>query len=220
MECTGFDWKGYALGELSATDTAACDRHAQVCERCRTELARYRVTVASLRSLHMVEPPRRIVFAPEPAVHESSWWRRMWQSSPQLGFASAAVLALAIVAHGLLARVPATPAPAPAAQLAQALQRDQMDTRIHEEARKEVNRLLPQAVDAALKTTLETRFQAEIRPAFASLHRELSQEEQLRAAGLEQKRDADQKAVRYAFEKLERKINYAMLSSSRSPGGE
>jgi hypothetical protein len=161
----------------------------------------------------MVEPPRRIVFAPEPAEGEASWWRRMWQSSPQLGFASAAVLALAIVAHGLLARVPA-PAPEPAAQVAQ------IDARIHEEARKEVSRLLPQAVDAALKTTLEEKFRKDLPSAFAGLQRQLSQQEQFHSAGLEQRRDADQKAVRYAFEKLERRVNYAMLSASRPQGGE
>ena len=211
MECTGFDWKGYALGELSAAQSAECDRHAQSCERCRTELALYRTTVAGLRSLPMVEPPRRIVFAPEPIERESSRWRRMWQSSPQLGFASAAVLALAIVAHGLLARVPVSPAPVPAAEVAALVQA---------EAQKEVARLLPQAVDAALKTTLETRFQAEIHPAVARLEQQLSQQQQLHAAGLEQKRDADQRAVRYAFEKLERRVNYAMLSSVRPQGGE
>lgn len=216
MECMGFDWKGYALGELSAAETADYDRHARACEHCQAELARYRATVSGLRSLPLVELPRRIVFTSEPAGGAASWWRRMWQSSPQLGFASATVLALAIVAHGLLARVPA-PAPVPAAQVAQVAQ---IDTRIHEEARKEVSRLLPQAVDAALKTSLDQKFQAELPSAFAGLQRQLSQQEQLNSAGLEQRRDADQKAVRYAFEKLERRVNYAMLSASGPKGGE
>jgi anti-sigma factor RsiW len=212
MECTAFDWKGYALGELSAAETAECDRHALTCERCRTELARYKATVTNLRRmLPQVEPPRRIVFAPEPAAREVSWWRRMWQPSPQWGFASAGVLALAIVAHGLLARVPATPAPAQAAQI---------EARIHREAQKEVNRLLPGALDATLKTTMQTRLQEQLRPALASFQHQLSQEEQLHLAGLEQRRDADQKALRYAFERLDRKINYAMLSASRPQGGQ
>jgi len=204
MECTGFDWKGYSLGELSPVETAEYDRHARTCERCRAELAQYRATVASLRSLPMQEPPRRIVFAPEPARVESSWWRRMWQPSPWLGFASASVLALAIVSHGLLARVPASADPT------------QMDARIHAEAQQEVSRLLPQAVDAALKT----RVQSELGPAVASLQKRLSQEQQLHAASLQQKLDADQSAVRYAFDKLERRVNYSMLSSARPQGGE
>ncbi len=218
MDCTRFDWKGYALGELSSTETAACERHAPTCEQCSAELARYRATVASLRSLPSVEPPRRIVFVPEPlAGQHTSWWQRMWQPSPQLGFASAAVLAVAIVAHGLMARVPAAPASTP-------MQAAQINARIHEEAREEarieVNRLLPQAVNAALKTTLETKLQSEIQPAFASLQHQLSQDQHLRSTELEQRRDADQKAVRYAFERLERRVNYAMLSSTRAPGGE
>jgi anti-sigma factor RsiW len=207
MECTGFDWKGYALGELSAADTAECDRHAQACERCRTELAQYRATVSGLRRLlPQVEPPRRIVFTPEP-VEAASWWRRMWQSSPQLGFASAAVLALAIVAHALLARVPAAPAPAQTAQI---------EVRVHEEAQKEIARRLPQAVDAAV----ERRFRDEIRPALAKFNSQMLQGERLRAAGFEQKRDSDLKTFQYAFTRLEQRLNYAVLSSTRPNGGE
>ena len=206
MECTGFDWKGYALGELSAAETAEHERHARTCEHCRTDLARYQATVAGLRSLPMVEPPRRIVFAPEPAEREP-WWQRMWQSGPQLGFASAAVLALAIVAHGLLARVPAASAPGPASQV---------EARIHEEAQQEVARRLPQAVDAAV----ERRFNDEIRPAFASFKTQVLQEAKLREAGFEQKRDSELKTFQYAFTRLERRLNYATLSSARPNGGE
>lgn len=209
MECARFDWKGYALGELSAAETAECDRHAGTCERCRAEMGRWRTTVASLRNLPQAEPPRRIVFVPEP-VAQDPWWRRMWNSTPQLGFASAIVLALAIVSHALLARVPAAPPPAPA----------QMQALIREEALKEVNRLLPQAMDSALKNAMDRRLQEDLNPALASMKRQLSQEEQLRAADFEQRRDADQKAVRYAFERLEQRLTYATLSSARPQGGE
>jgi len=226
MECARFDWKAYALGELSAAETAECDRHAGACERCRAELGRWQTTVASLRNLPRMEPPRRIVFATEPVAgplpgssKEDPWWRRMWQSGPQLGFASASVLALAIVAHGFLARVPGAPAPATPAQI-EARVDSRIDARIHEEALKEVNRLLPLAMDAALKDAMDRRLREELNPALASLKRQVSQDEQLREAGLEQKRDADQKAVRYAFERLERRLNYATLSSVRSQGGE
>ena len=214
MECARFDWKGYALGELSAAETTDYDRHARTCEPCRAELNRWQVTVQSLRSLPQFEPPRRIVFAPEPVAVEP-WWLRVWQSGPQLGFASAAVLALAIVAHGLIARVPVTPAPATSAQ-AEA----RVEAYVHAAALKEVNRLLPQAVDAALTRAMDQKLREEIHPALASLKRQFSQDEQLRAAGIEQKRDADQKAVRYAFERLEQRLNYAMLSSSHVRGGE
>jgi hypothetical protein len=218
MECARFDWKGYALGELSAAETAECDRHVHACERCRVEMGRWQTTVASLRNLPQVEPPRRIVFVPEPGAgsisgssNEDPWWRRMWNSGPQLGFASASVLALAILAHGLMARVPAALAPAQSAQ---------MEALIHEAAMKEVDRLLPQAMDAALNRAMDQRLRTELRPALAGLKQQLAQEEQLHAAGLEQKRDADLKAIRYAFERLEQRLNYATLSSARPQGGE
>jgi hypothetical protein len=95
-----------------------------------------------------------------------------------------------------------------------------MQVRIHEEALKEVNRLLPQAVDSALKDAMDQRLREELHPALASLRRQVSQDQQLREAGLEKKRDADQQAVRYAFERLERRVNYATLSSVRPQGGE
>lgn len=212
MDCARFDWKAYALDELSAAETTECDRHATACERCRAELERWQATVASLRNLPQAEPPRRIVFVPEPApvAYGEPWWRRIWQSGPLLGFASAVVLALAIVSHGLLARVPAAPAPA----------QPQMQALIHDEALKEVNRMLPQAMDAALKNVMDQRLRQELNPALANMKHELSQDERLRLAGIEQRRDADQNAVRYAFERLERKINYATLSSARPQGGE
>lgn len=216
MECARFDWKAYALGDLSVTETAEYERHAHNCDPCRAEFSRWQPLVASLRSLPQAEPPRRIVFAPEPDAVEP-WWQRLWHSGPQLGFASAAVLALAIVTHGLIARVPvSTPQSAGTEAGVQAS--------VHEATLKEVNRLLPQAVDAALagalSKTTDQRLRGEIDPALASFKRQLSQDEQLRLAGLEQKREADQKAVRYAFERLERRVNYVMLSSARPAGDE
>jgi len=211
MECTGFDWKGYALGELSASENTEYDRHVRTCGRCQVELARYQATISCLRGIPQVEPPRRIVFAPEPAKREP-WWRRMWQSGPQLGFASATVLALAIVAHGMLARVPATTEPAQVARVESV----NIDARVQEEAQKQIALRLPQAVDAAV----ERRFRDEIRPAVANFKAQMVQADRLRAAGFEQKRDSDLKTVQYAFTRLEQRLNYAMLSSARPKGGE
>jgi hypothetical protein len=130
----------------------------------------------------------------------------MWASGPQLGFASATVLALAIVSHGMLARGPAMEQPTQA--------------QVRQEALKEVNRLLPQAVDAAVKDALSQRLHAELNPALTGLKKDLTREQQTRLAAIEQRRDADQNAVRYAFERLERRVNYATLSSARPQGGE
>jgi hypothetical protein len=46
------------------------------------------------------------------------------------------------------------------------------------------------------------------------------QEEKLREAGFEQKRDSELKTFQYAFTRLEQRLNYATLSSARPNGGE
>jgi Putative zinc-finger len=39
MSCEGYDWKGYALGELAAGERREAEAHAATCEGCRGELA-------------------------------------------------------------------------------------------------------------------------------------------------------------------------------------
>ncbi len=60
------------------------------------ELDRLRVTTAALRTLPDREIPQRIAFVSD-RVFEPSWFRRFWNSGAQMGFASACVLAAAIV---------------------------------------------------------------------------------------------------------------------------
>jgi hypothetical protein len=42
-------------------------------------------------------------------VFEPRWWQTMWHSGPTMGFASAVVLAAAIVVHAAVPRPPAVP---------------------------------------------------------------------------------------------------------------
>ena len=139
----------------------------------------------------------------------------MWKAGPQLGFASAAMLSLAIVTHGLLARPPAATAPA---------SQPGIEARIHAAAQIEVERRLPAAVNAAWNAAFEQRLQTELRPALAQLERQLTEREKLDVANYEQqsemKRQADLKAVRYALETYERRLNFATLSASRRSGGD
>jgi phage gpG-like protein len=107
----------------------------------------------------------------------------------------------------MLARVPVTAVTAQTAQF---------DARVQEEAQKEIAHRLPQAVDAAV----ERRFDDEIRPAVASFKTQMLQEEKLREAGFNQKRDSELKTFQYAFTRLEQRLNYATLSSARPNGGE
>ncbi len=102
MSCSQIDVKAYFFGEAAPEVEA----HLKVCERCREELERLRLTQGALLALRDEEPPRRIAFVSD-AVFEPRWWQRVWRSAPQLGFLSAALLAAAILVHAFVR--PSTP---------------------------------------------------------------------------------------------------------------
>jgi len=85
-------------------------QHAAVCDACREELARLRVTHAALLSVRDEEVPRRIAFVSD-KVFEPTWWQRLWRSAPRLGFASAAMLSAAILVHAFTRPAPNFPTP-------------------------------------------------------------------------------------------------------------
>jgi anti-sigma factor RsiW len=93
------DLKAYVLGEAAAAERGAVEDHLRVCESCREELDRLKLTQAALASLPDEEIPQRIAFVSD-RVFEPRWWQTMWRSGPVMGFASAVVLAAAILAHG------------------------------------------------------------------------------------------------------------------------
>ena len=88
--------RDYAFDELDAPGRAAVERHLPQCGECQAELDRMRVTTAALRVLPDVEIPQRIAFVSD-KVFEPSPWRR-WFTGAKLGFASALVMAAALVA--------------------------------------------------------------------------------------------------------------------------
>jgi hypothetical protein len=162
-----------------------------------------------LRAIPQAEPPRRITFISDPVL-TTPWWQRFWNAGPKLGFASAAMLSLAILAHGFMAR-----------PVSQAVALSPVtDARIHEEARLELERRLPAAVDAAVKDRLKTENQLTL----ASLKQELAERDKMQSARteqqIEQNRQADQKAVRYVIERLTQRMNTAMIAYSRPNGGD
>jgi anti-sigma factor RsiW len=118
MSCEGYDWKGYALGELAAGERREAEAHAATCECCRGELAHVRLTVDTLSALREEEVPRRIAFVSD-KVFEPRWWEMFVRPS----FAAACVLAAAIVMHGYVTRPPAVDAAAIQAQVNQAVGR-------------------------------------------------------------------------------------------------
>src|SRR5260370_9903416 len=88
--------RDYAFDELDAAGRAGVERHLPNCGECRAELDRMRLTTAALRVLPDVEIPQRIAFVSDKVFAPSPW--REWFSGARLGFASALVMAVALVA--------------------------------------------------------------------------------------------------------------------------
>jgi anti-sigma factor RsiW len=118
MSCSPFDLKDYFFGELGEAECARVRTHVDSCPACKEELDRLGLTESALRSLREEEPPRRIAFVSD-RVFEPRWWQGWWNSAPRLGFASAALLAVAILVHGFarpVVVVPRAPVQAAAVQ--------------------------------------------------------------------------------------------------------
>lgn len=113
MNCSSVDLKAYFLGEASRAEKSSVEDHVRACESCREELDRLKLTDAALRSLADEEAPQRIAFVSD-KVFEPRWYQTIWHSGPAMGFASAAILAVAILVHGFLINGIARPAVAPA----------------------------------------------------------------------------------------------------------
>lgn len=90
------------------------EQHAHGCAACREELQSLRVTRSALGELRDEEIPQRIAFVSD-RVYEPSpvrrWWQAVWSSAPRLGFASAAMLSVALITHGFQTRPAAAPPP-------------------------------------------------------------------------------------------------------------
>jgi anti-sigma factor RsiW len=102
MSCS-IDLKAYVVDELARNERGVVEDHMRSCQSCREELDRLTLTQAALASLEDEEVPRRIAFVSD-RVFEPRWWQTMWRSGPAMGFASAALLAAAILVHGFEAR--------------------------------------------------------------------------------------------------------------------
>jgi anti-sigma factor RsiW len=101
MSCSPYDLKDYFFEELPPAERGLVEDHLKECPGCRVELERFQMTGSALHALQEEEPPRRIAFVSD-KVLEPNWWQRLWQSGPRLGFAAAAMLAVAILVHALV----------------------------------------------------------------------------------------------------------------------
>jgi hypothetical protein len=88
--------RDYAFDELPASERKAMEQHVAQCSECTLELDRLQMTTAALRILPDREIPQRIAFVSD-KVFEPSWFARFWSSGARMGFASACLLAMAMV---------------------------------------------------------------------------------------------------------------------------
>jgi anti-sigma factor RsiW len=114
MSCSPFDLKDYFLKELPDASRRPVEDHLRTCPACREDLDRLRLTEAALFALRDEEVPQRIGFVSDEVFEPARWrrwWGAFWGSSARLGFASAAMLSIAILVHAFVR-------PAPPARLA------------------------------------------------------------------------------------------------------
>ena len=140
MSCSPFDLRDYFLKELPHPQQVQVEAHVHTCAACREEVERLRATEAALFSLRDEEIPQRIafvsdkIFEPSPARR---WLAAFWGSSARLGFASAAVLSVAITFsawHRTPAPATGTTTAAPTAVVAQspAMTPEEIDRRVQQ----------------------------------------------------------------------------------------
>ena len=110
MSCSFFDakpesrpdWKAYVLREMSADAARQAEAHLATCSICHEEVATLRLTLDTLSTLREEEMPRRIAFVSD-KVFEPRWWQRAFNQivrSPT--FAAGALVAAAILIHGVI----------------------------------------------------------------------------------------------------------------------
>jgi anti-sigma factor RsiW len=121
MNCSSVDVKAYFLGEASGAEKSSVEEHVRACDSCREELDRLKLTDTALRSLAEEEAPQRIAFVSD-KVFEPRWFEKIWRSGPAMGFASAALLAVAILVHGF--SVNGSAQPVSTAQIEQRIERE------------------------------------------------------------------------------------------------
>lgn len=194
MNCSLSDLKDYFLGELADEKRRLVEKHVNECPGCREELERLGLTQAALHSLRDEEMPRRIAFVSD-KVFEANWWQRVWASGPRLGFASAVVLAAAIMVHAFVAR----PIAQPVVAVDQA--------RIEAEVGKRVEAAVARAVEKAVA---------------ASEERQAAKAVELVAAAekkMESQRRTDQVMVEEYLTYLQKKMSSRYLVSAEMGGG-
>ncbi|HLY18275.1 MAG TPA: hypothetical protein VKR61_13675 [Bryobacteraceae bacterium] len=117
MSCSPFDLRDYYFKDLAENERRLTEVHVKTCAQCREELDRLRGTEAALLTLPDEEIPQRIGFVSDPVFQASAFrrgWDALWGSAARLGFASAAMLSVALITFALIRPASQSGAPAPA----------------------------------------------------------------------------------------------------------
>jgi hypothetical protein len=139
MSCSPFDPRDYYFNELAENERRLTEVHVKTCANCREDLERLRATEAVLLTLSDEEIPQRIGFISDPVFQPSPWrrgWDALWGSAARLGFASAAMLSVALLVFALVH--PVTPIRAPAPALDRAALEADFSRRINDAVQKAV----------------------------------------------------------------------------------
>lgn len=197
MNCSSVDLKAHVLGEPSGAPGETA--HIESCANCRDELERLRLTQAALLTLTEEEVPQRIAFVSD-KVFEPRWWQRIWHSAPAMGFASAAMLAAAILVHAFAG-------PAVKVQPVPAMTAAQVEQRIQTEVSARVNAEVAQAVSKVVAD---------------SQAREAKAARMLDAAEkrFELERQSDIATIQDTARYWQNKMGQLMVASNRNYGGE
>jgi len=201
MNCSSEDLKAYFLGELSSRDKAPVEDHVHACQSCREELDRLKLTQTALLALEEEEVPQRIAFVSD-KVFEPRWYQTIWRSGPAMGFASAVILAAAILVHAFGVQGFARPAGAP--PVTATVDTAQIEQRIEREVNARLDAVVQKAVsDAQSKQAAE----------FAKV---LNASE----ARFESRRKADLATIQQAAEYYEKQMNRWLVASNDTRAGQ
>ncbi|MFN7937482.1 MAG: hypothetical protein U0R19_29410 [Bryobacteraceae bacterium] len=191
---TNEELQAYMLGELTPAQRKEVEQHLGANPEAALEAERLGVAIAALKRLPEEEPPRRIAFVSD-KVFEPKWYERLWATGPRAAFASAAMLALSIVAHGFVT------APKAAAPVTAAVSVPK------EVIAQEVNAAVTKAV-AEVRAESEAQSQKLVQTALDGAEKKFAIE-----------RSADRLAVEATIDTMRKQLNRAMYVASYERGG-
>lgn len=155
--------RDYAFDEqLPREERLAMEQHLAACADCALELDQLRLTTAALRTLPEREIPQRIAFVSD-RVFEPSWFHRFWNA----GFASACVLAVALVVSAWHVAAVYRPSETHPVVQAASVSQEQIDTAVSN-AVAQVRKQDAQMIQTAVRNS-ERKHEAEYRNQMAAI---------------------------------------------------